>query len=408
VTNDAALHTREMEEAVRRLFQPVDPAGRRLGVEVEVLPVDAHTRRVAPIPRSLEFLRDLAVEEGWREEPSEHGAPWFRAAGGVISFEPGGQIEYSSPPEERGSPLLRRVAGVMDPVRASAAGAGIDLLEVGLDPHNRPEAAPLQLTGARYRRMARHLAAIGPWGARMMRQSVALHVNVDFGPDPARSWRVINAAVPVLVAMFANSPRLDGADSGWRSNRARAWRELDPARTGFFPGMGDGPRRYLDFALGAADLFSEGVPRPFAVEHPGGVRAGIWSRHLSTLFPEVRPKGYLEVRCFDALPSPWLAAPLVAVTALAFDDRTAEGAESLLGTPDSATLRAAGEHGLADERLADAAQRLVPLVLEGAERLDGYWERGDLERAAAFFERYTLRGRSPADDSSPAATPALG
>jgi glutamate--cysteine ligase len=212
----------------------------------------------------------------------------------------------------------------------------------------------------------------------------------------------------VLVAMFANSPRLDGADSGWRSNRARAWRELDPARTGFFPGMGDGPRRYLDFALGAADLFSEGVPRPFAVEHPGGVRAGIWSRHLSTLFPEVRPKGYLEVRCFDALPSPWLAAPLVAVTALAFDDRTAEGAESLLGTPDSATLRAAGEHGLADERLADAAQRLVPLVLEGAERLDGYWERGDLERAAAFFERYTLRGRSPADDSSPAATPALG
>ncbi|HEX2091237.1 MAG TPA: glutamate-cysteine ligase family protein, partial [Longimicrobiaceae bacterium] len=237
---------------------------RRIGVEVELIVLAADTHAPVPIPAdeglsSLRLLRRFGARRGWTERFSPYGPPCFVLPdGGVVSFEPGGQIELSAAPSASASALLASVRATVLALRAAAREEGIEILSTGIDPHNPVEEVPLQLRGPRYGRMAEYFAAIGPQGARMMRQTASIQVSLDWEGETPLRWRVLNAAAPYLVAIFANSPTYAGAPTGHRSIRAHAWRELDTARTGVFRCTGDAAAEYLTFALAAPAILRGG------------------------------------------------------------------------------------------------------------------------------------------------------
>jgi glutamate--cysteine ligase len=382
---------------------------RRLGAEVEFIPVETATGHRCPIEldgavSTLPFLRRYGTPLGWRESVTPKGTPCFAVpAGGTLTFEPGGQLEYSSPPCRSAGALLSLLRTVVFPLRAAADGEGIDLLPVGIDPYNPIDRAPLLIHATRYARMAEYLDQRGPAGARMMRQTAAFQVSLDLDDEPWLRWRVLNAAAPYVVAIFANSPVYAGQCTGYQSTRAQVWRMLDPSRTGIVYDERDPVGAYLDFALAApAFLFPTvaGEHRPFADwlrrAHPTEHE---WQDHLSTLFPEVRPRGHLELRSADAIAPHWYAAPLALAAGILYHPGALRATADLLGTPDADLLERAGRSGLHDSTIARTAVDLFEVALQGCECLGpGYFHPADLDEARAFFERYTGLGRSPADD----------
>ncbi len=399
----------DLEERVFGGAPAASLAPRRLGAEVELIPVEAGTGRRCCIDSegalsTLPFLRRYGSRQSWRESLTGKGTPCFTLpTGGTLTFEPGGQLEYSSPPLRSASALLAILRAVIVPLRAAAADEGIDLLAVGLDPYNSEERAPMLIQARRYERMAEYLARRGPAGARMMRQTAAFQIGVDFDDEPWLRWRVLNAAAPFFVAIFANSPMYAGERTGHQSSRADVWRTLDPTRTGL-PYDEDAPvPAYLDFALDAPAILLptiEGEHRPFG---EWLVRADPtpeeWQDHLSTLFPEVRPRGHLEVRSADAVAPEWYAAPLALAAGILYDSRALRAAADLLPSPDLALLKRAGELGVHDADIARTSSDLFELALAGCAGLGAaYFHSSDLEEARAFFDRYTRRGRAPADD----------
>ena len=382
---------------------------RRVGAEVELIPLEAGTGRRCPlesdgIPGTLPFLRRWGGRQGWRETTTAKGTPCFELpAGGALTFEPGGQLEYSTPPCRSPSALLALLRAVVLPLRAAAAGEGIELVAAGIDPCNAVEDAPLLLHTPRYARMAEYLAGLGPAGARMMRQTAALQIGLDFDDEPALRWTVLNALAPYAVAIFANSPLYQGAPTGCRSTRAEVWRTLDPSRTGL-PWDGDAPvSRYLEFALGAPAILLpklDGEHRPFGewLRHARPTPEE-WHDHLSTLFPEVRPRGHLELRSCDAVPPEWYAAPVALAVGVAYDPWALRAAADLLGAPHEGLLHRAGRLGVGDPAILGTATDLVDIAIAGCEHLGpGYFHPADLEQAREFFDRFTRRGRAPADE----------
>ncbi len=366
---------------------PVDAAGRPLPIE----PDDAAPER----PASAPLLADVAREQGWCPAVSPAGSPGWRVpGGGLLSFEPGGQIEYSSPPFDGVDRLVEHVEAVFSRVDARAAERGIGLLARGIDPRTPFDEAPLRLAAERYRRMSDHYDRRGPAGRRMMRQTAALHLNVDVGPDLVTGWAVANKLAPALIALFANSPEADGRESGHRSVRAAQWRALDPSRTGVRTPGGDPTDRraavedYLRFAV-EADAFLLGPPglaaRPWRGWPEGSLTLADFDVHLSTLFPEVRPRGYLELRSVDALPLAWYGAPLALVAGVLQDPATRLDALDALPEVDHDALVRAGREGLADAGVRRSAELALDLAESGLRRVGG------AERSAEVLRDYRAR-----------------
>jgi len=394
-----------------RLFVPQADDRQRVGAEIEMLPLLEGSGLPCPLePRdgeersTLSLIRAHGGASAWRELRSPKGAPYFELPNGsTLTFEPGGQLELCTPPTASISTLLREARATVVGLRAAAADAGIDLASVGIDPHNTIDSVPLQLHSPRYDRMTRYFDSIGPSGVRMMRQTAATQVSLDPGRDPAARWRLLADLTPYLTAMFANSSRYAGSETGYRSFRARCWRLLDPSRTGVPNAELPAREAYTRFALDAGDMTRTG--------DDGGYRSfgewaadnqwtdAAWEDHLTTLFPEVRPRGYLEVRSIDALGPEMVGAPLVLLAGLAYSKEGSAGARAILPTADEEMLNRAACCGVRDPEIAALAADLVALGLRGARALGEDVIGGvELERAQQFFGEWTLRGRSPADD----------
>jgi glutamate--cysteine ligase len=412
LTAPSDLDRRMLADHLRRhVFPAPQPRGcaRRIGAEVEVIPVDAQSGRPLPLESrdglsTLEILRRAGAHAGWSERRSAKAnvPEVVLPDGGRITFEPGGQIEISSAPNASLSALVARLQATIGTV-AEATPPGGALLSIGIDPRTPIDDVIPQLDDERYRRMLRHFDRIGPSGARMMRQTASFQVCVDGGEAPELTWRVLNALTPYMVAVFASSPRYDGRETGHRSFRAHVWRTLDSRRTGLL-GLRDDPiEEYLQFALDAPAFLMPDVDdssvRFGEWLASGEASMSDWCVHLSTLFPEVRPRGYYEVRSADVVSPQWYAVPLVFVAGLVYHRANLEATLDLLGPPDPALLVRGGREGLADPVLRATAPLLCDLALDGCAALGAdFVEPADLERAAEYFERYTRRGRSPADD----------
>ena len=399
-----------LAQVVRSAFHiGVPPHSRRVGLELELLVLDARCGAPAALAgRSglIAAVRRHGSARGWVEEPSSKGAPRFRLpGGGALTFEPGGQIEISTPALPGVGLLLEVVRALVQPLRADLLCAGFVVKGEGVDPINPLERAPLQVRGERYLRMDCYFRSIGPWGARMMRQTAALQINLDFGADPQGDWRLLNAAAPYLAGAFANSPRYAGEPAGIASFRRRVWEGTDPARTGILTGDPGVVADYERFALAAPAILAGagGEWPPFGeLLARGEVGEAEWEEHLSTLFPEVRPRGHLELRALDMLPLRWLAAPVAIACGLLYDADTRAIALELLGDPQPGLLPASA-NGLRDPRLAARAGDLVELGLRGCARLGDFVPFQEQAIAHDFAERYTFRGLTPADDFMPPA-----
>lgn len=382
---------------------------RRIGAEVELLALDAQTGRPCPVsgdgvPASLPFLRRFAARQGWTEERTAKGAVSFAVrGGGVVSFEPGGQIEYACPPSRSVTGQVNRLRSVVLPLRAAAEAEGILLLPAGIDPQNPVECVPLQLKSERYSRMAAHFARIGPSGARMMRQTAAFQMSIDFDDEPWLRWRLLNALSPFVTAIFASSAWYAGRDTAHKSFRAHCWRRLDPGRTGLPYDEHRPIEAYLEFALTAPAILFPTVDERCRSFGEWLTRSNPtieeWEAHLGTLFPEVRPRGHLELRSADAVDPAWYPAPLALVAGLAYEPHALRAALELLPAPDLGLLERAGRLGLDDPLIGPMAKDLFELALDGCAALGPrFLHPVHLEEARSYFEHYTRLGRSPAAD----------
>lgn len=402
---------RDLWERAFRLGSP-GPVRGMVGAEVELLPLVRETGRICPLEADagqglLAFLRRLGDEDGWVEGNSRAGSPRLDTpAGGVLTLEPGGQVEYSTAPRATVRAVSAELSAMVGRLVEAGRERGLRMVTRGIDPVNPVERAPLQISSRRYRRLDRHFRRFGPPGRRMMRQTAAVHVNLDLGDAPRARWRLANALVPLLTATFANSSRYEGRETAHRSFRARQWRLLDPLRTGVRSPAADPVEDYLEFALSAPALLlgPEDAPaRPFrAWLSDERITLADWREHLTTLFPDVRPRGYLEFRCIDALPPRWQVVPLVVLTGIFYDPGSFEEVRALPLPEGPEELAGAGQSGLLDPLRAERADRVFGIALEGARRLgEEYVGEEALDAARLFRERFTARGRDPGHEPDP-------
>ena len=396
-----SLTPAHVHEFVRRTsFGPGDavPKGPGLvGIELELL-----TRPVAePLCRpDVDVLLDVAATTALPGQAA-------------VSLEPGGQIEISSRPLPGAGAAIEATAADLDALRSTLAAAGVETVAVGLDPA-RPHRR--LVVGPRYDAMQAYFDGRGAAGRAMMCGTASVQVNVDLGDASSipRRWRLAHAVGPMLVAAFANSPLAHGRPTGARSSRRQVWEALDRTRSAPVADARAASSLtpadiWSRYALAADVMLIRTAPSRFEPQ-PGGLPFGAWmadghelgyptlddfAYHLTTLFPPVRPKGWLELRMIDSVPDPWWRVA-VAVAVCMLDDPAAFDVAELACRPVAHCWAEAAAHGLAHPALASAARTCFGAALEAMPRLGV--DTGTVEATSAFVERYVDRGRTLADD----------
>jgi glutamate--cysteine ligase len=269
---------------------------------------------------------------------------------GAISLEPGGQFELSGAPVETVHQTCREVNAHLAQLRECATPLGIGFLGLGASPVWSREETPV-MPKSRYAIMARYMPKVGGKGLDMMFRTCTIQSNLDFASeaDMVKKMRVGIALQPVVTALFANSPFLDGKPNGYLSYRSEIWRDTDPDRTGMLPIAfedGFGFEQYVDWALDVpmyfvkrGDTYYDVAGSSFRALLEGrldnelaGERAtqSDWANHLSTLFPEVRLKKYLEMRGADGGPGRRICALSALWVGLLYEDEALDGAWDLV------------------------------------------------------------------------------
>ena len=246
--------------------------------------------------------------------------------GGAISLEPGGQFELSGGPVETAHQTCSELMAHLVQVREIARPLRIGFLGIGMTPKWSRRDMPAMPKG-RYRIMTAYMPKVGSLGLDMMYRTCTVQTNLDYSSeaDMVKKLRVSLALQPVATALFANSPFTDGKPNGFLSFRSEIWRDTDNQRAGmlpwaFEPGMGF--ERWVDYALDVpmyfvkrGDKYIDVAGQSFRdllagrLDAVPGERATLsdWANHVSTIFPEVRLKRFLEMRGADGVP--WRMLP---------------------------------------------------------------------------------------------------
>jgi len=306
----------------------------RIGTEHEKFAFTVEGHRPVPYEgrRSIRaLLEGMQLLLGW-EPIMENGniiGLFDVTGGGAISLEPGGQFELSGAPVETVHQTCTELMAHLAQLREIARPLGIGFLGIGMTPDWSRADMPMMPKG-RYRIMTAYMPKVGTLGLDMMYRTCTVQTNLDFSSeaDMVKKLRVSLALQPVATALFANSPFTEGKPNGLVSFRSEIWRHTDPNRSGmlpwaFEPGMGF--ERYVDYALDVPmyfvkrgeryiDVAGQSFRDLLAGKLPGlpGERATLsdWANHVSTIFPEVRLKRYLEMRGADG--GPWRRLPAFA------------------------------------------------------------------------------------------------
>ena len=307
----------------------------RIGTEHEkfVYRLDDHRAPSWDEPGGIRDLLYGLTEFGWK--PVEEGGKVIALAGpdGTVSLEPAGQFELSGAPLSNLHESCAESGRHLVQVKAVGDKLGLGFLGLGMWPDKARAELPIMPKG-RYKIMLEHMPRVGSLGLDMMLRTCTIQVNLDYSSeaDMVKKFRVGLALQPVATALFANSPFTEGKPNGFKSFRSHIWEDTDPARTGMLPFVfedGFGYERYCDYALDvpmyfvfrdgkyidAAGLsfrdFLDGRLSVLPGEKP---TIADWNDHLSTAFPEVRLKSFLEMRGADggrwgricALPALWV------------------------------------------------------------------------------------------------------
>jgi glutamate--cysteine ligase len=346
------------------------PAQFRIGTEHEKIPF--YRSGHSPVPyeelqgqggiRAL--LEGMQKRLGWAPvTDGPHIIGLYDATGGAgISLEPGGQFELSGAPLETIHQTDAELDSHFLTLDAVAAPLGIGFLSLGMSPKWRRDEIPL-MPKHRYAIMAKYMPKVGTQGLDMMFRTCTVQANLDFSSeaDMVKKLRVSLALQPIATALFANSPFTDGKLNGFLSMRSEIWRHTDAARTGMLPFAfeeGMSFERYVDYALSVpmyfvkrGDIYHDVSGADFRDLLRGKLAAlpgeqatlADWANHISTIFPEVRLKRYLEMRGADAGPRPFLTALPAFFAGLLYDPSSLDAAWDIVknwGDVARETLRA--------------------------------------------------------------------
>jgi glutamate--cysteine ligase len=406
----------------------------RLGTEHEKVPF--YRADTCPVPYERpasrqgairDLIEGLAARLGW--EPISDGAALIGLAaannGAAISLEPGGQFELSGAPLQSVHETAREFEAHIAAVHAVAKPLGIEFLNLGMQP-KWPRTAISVMPKQRYAIMARYMPKVGARGLDMMFRTATVQVNLDYASeaDMVKKLRVGLALQPIVTAMFANSPFADGQPNGLLSMRSEIWRDTDRARTGMLPfafEAGMGFERYVDYALDVplyfvkrGEHYNDASGARFRDLLTGklaqlpGERATMsdWANHLSTIFPEVRLKRFLEMRGADmgardhvlALPALWAG--------LFYDAKALEGTWDLVkdwSAPQRSALRAdvprlALKAEIAGRKVRDVAADVLALARGGLARRAFYEVPGKDETIYLdYLDGIVAEGRTSAE-----------
>lgn len=409
----------------------------RIGTEHEKFVF--YTEGLAPVPYAGErgiraLMESMIACYGW--EPIFEGdniialkRPDGETAGGIggtISLEPGGQFELSGAPLETLHETAAETSEHLIEVVHVGEPLGIGFLGLGFSPKWTLAQTP-RMPKRRYGVMTRYMPAVGSRGLDMMYRTATIQVNLDFASeaDMVRKLRASLALQPIATALFASSPFTEGHPNGFKSMRSEVWRDTDRARTGMLPFVfepGMGYERYVDYALGVPMYFvyrdgnyidvAGASFRDFMAGKLPGLPGELptiddWSDHLTTLFPEVRLKRFLEMRGADG--GRW--ARIVALSAfwvgLLYDDDALTAACDLVADW-TADEREALRNGVPAGALAtpfrggtvqDIAREVVRLSRMGLRNRRRINARGQDETIyLAPLEEMVATGKTCADD----------
>jgi glutamate--cysteine ligase len=309
---------------------------------------------LTPVPyegeRGIGALLDgLADNYGWKRVKEGENTIALVQDGASITLEPGGQFELSGAPLEHLHQTCAETGSHLSQLRDVAGKMGIAFLGLGFSPLWGLDETPIMPKG-RYKIMRDYMAKVGRLGRQMMFRSCTVQTNLDFASeaDMVKKFRVGLALQPIATALFANSPFAEGRLNGFLSYRGHIWTDTDPDRTGMLPfvfedGMGferyaryalDVPMyfvyrdgKYLDCSGQSFRAFLDGKMPVLPGERP---TAKDWEDHLTTIFPEVRLKTYLEMRGADAGPWSRLCALPAFWAGIFYCDAALEAAWSLV------------------------------------------------------------------------------
>jgi glutamate--cysteine ligase len=326
----------------------------RIGTEHEKFPFTMGWRAPVPYegPRGIQaLLQGMQSLLGW--EPILDGENIIGlldvTGGGAISLEPGGQFELSGAPLATIHQTCTELQAHLAQLREVARPLGIGFLGLGMTPTWSRDDIPI-MPKRRYRIMRDYMPKVGSHGLDMMLRTCTVQTNLDYASeaDMVKKLRVSLALQPIATALFANSPFTQGKPNGFLSFRSEIWRDTDNARAGMLPWAfesGMGFERYVDYALDVPmyfvkrgddyiDVAGSSFRDLLAGRHPAlpGERATLsdWSNHLTTIFPEVRLKRYIEMRGADSVP--WRSLPALPAfwAGLLYDERALDAAWELV------------------------------------------------------------------------------
>ena len=403
----------------------------RIGTEHEKFAFAVGSNAPVPYdgPRGIRALLDgMQMLLGW-EPIMENGkiiGLLDVTGGGAISLEPGGQFELSGAPVETVHQMCRELRAHLAQVHEVALPLGIGFLGIGMTPKWTRAEVPMMPKG-RYRIMTAYMPKVGTLGLDMMYRTCTVQTNLDFSSeaDMVKKLRVSLALQPVGTVLFANSPFTEGKPNGFLSFRSEIWRHTDPARSGmlpwaFEPGMGF--ERWVDYALDVpmyfvkrGDRYIDATGQSFRDLMAGklpalpGERATIsdWANHLTTIFPEVRLKRYLEMRGSDSGPARRLPALPAYWAGILYDDASLDAAWELVKNWTAQERqklrdevpRLGFKAQIGGKTIRDLARETLALASAGlARRARKDAEGRDETQYLAPLEELVARGATPAEE----------
>lgn len=410
-TEDAVVATEPLtrEDLIGYLASGCKPKEKwRIGTEHEKFGFEFRTLRPMRYEQISELLYGVSERFGWDKIMEGDNIIGLKQGKQSISLEPGGQFELSGAPLETLHQTCAEVNSHLYQVKAVAEEMGIGFLGIGFQPKWAIKDIPIMPKG-RYEIMRNYMPKVGSLGLDMMFRTCTVQVNLDFSSetDMIRKFRVGLALQPIATALFANSPFVEGKPSGYLSMRSQIWTDTDNNRTGMLPFVFDGSfgfEQYVDYALDVPMYFvyrkkkyidCTGMSfRDFIAGKlpslPGELpNFNDWENHLTTIFPEVRLKRYLEMRGADggpwrrlcALPAFWVGILYDEVSLQnALDiiaDWTLEERQMLRNKVPKTGLKTPFRDGL----LKHVAEDVLKLAKDGLERR-GFKETGFLNAVA--------------------------
>lgn len=352
-TDDSASPLIESRDDLLSVFSGGEkaPEAWRIGTEHEKF-VYRVTDHRAPSYDEPGGIRDLLMgltEFGWKPVIENGNVIALSGVDGTISLEPAGQFELSGAPLENLHETCAEAARHLEQCKRVGEQLGLGFLGLGMWP-DKARSDLSTMPKGRYKIMLDYMPRVGSLGLDMMLRTCTIQVNLDYRSeaDMVKKFRVGLALQPVATALFANSPLTEGKPNGYKSFRSHIWEDTDPDRTGMLPFVfedGFGYERYCDYALDVPMyfVFRDGryidvAGRSFRdfldgklAELPGEKPSLTdWTDHLSTAFPEVRLKSFLEMRGADGGPWGRICALPALWVGLLYDDQALDAAWELV------------------------------------------------------------------------------